>query len=307
MNVVPNASTAHWTELARTIAVRCYGVEPRIEQLTSLNNAVFRLRFPDGCKILKLAANPLNASIRKELMLIGLLGNQGVPAPIVEYEDGEGTLVGRSFYVMNSAGEQTVGNWLAQPDTVARTLFTEMGSILARIHAITLPQAGDIQPEGIVPRDYQHEREKLNQRADWFAMQGLLEQEEAAQFKSLDMPPLDGVELCHGDFHTVHCIVHEGRIAAVVDWESAWAGNSMIDLAITHTYLDYYCPSELIRCFFAGYRALRSLPVDYDRAYLPVRMAQALGLVWVCYGQSLGPNVRRAMELFRTYAQRGKE
>src|SRR5437899_12695783 len=37
----------------------------------------------------------------------------------------------------------------------------------------------------------------------------------------------------------VQCVVDQGRISAVVDWESARAANSAIDLAIPHAHLDY--------------------------------------------------------------------
>ena len=107
-----------------------------------------------------------------------------------------------------------------------------------------------------------------------------------------------------------------------MDWEAAWAGNAAIDLAFTHAYLDFYCVSQtgdgvgraaqLSRCFFDGYTALRPLPADYATAYLPVRMAHALGVLraWHAWGPAAWRNaverqrVARVLELFRVYARK---
>ena len=76
----------------------------------------------------------------------------------------------------------------------------------------------------------------------------------------------------HGDFHAVQCVVHDGHISAVVDWESAWSGNSAIDFAVTQVYLESYCPGDLLAAFVTGYLSQRTLPAGYQRDYLPVRM-----------------------------------
>ena len=117
------------------------------------------------------------------------------------------------------------------------------------------------------------------------------------------MPTIDGTELCHGDFHAVHCLVRDGRITAVVDWEAAWAGNSMVDLAVAHAYLNYYCPLEAVRSFLAGYEQVKPLPVDYERAYLPARMAHALELAKIWRLRGRPAEARRAVELYRIYAR----
>lgn len=302
-------SAAAERDLARAIARACYGEEPHVEALTRLNNLVFRLRFPGAWKVLKLAKGPDGAAIRKELMLIGLLARHAVPVPSVEHQDPEGSRVGRPYFVMASAGDRTAADWIGNPDDVPRRLFAEMGGVLARIHGITFEQSGDIRAEGIVPRDPALHLDALYRLADWLATERLLDAGEVALFESLPFPPVDGRQLCHGDFHAVQCIVRDGRIAAVVDWESAWVANPIIDFAITHAYLDFYSPPELIRCFVAGYAADRPLPPDYERAYLPVRMAHALGLIraW----RSRGPGawrhalahrkVEHAVELYRAY------
>ena len=73
--------------LARSIALHCYREAPRIEPLSSLGSRVFRLRFSEGCKILKLARAADSDSLRKEATLIDRLGPQRVPVPSIEHRD----------------------------------------------------------------------------------------------------------------------------------------------------------------------------------------------------------------------------
>jgi Ser/Thr protein kinase RdoA (MazF antagonist) len=100
-----------------------------------------------------------------------------------------------------------------------------------------------------------------------------------------------------------------GRIAAIVDWEAAWAGNPAIDCAVTQAYLEYYAPAALVRAWLAGYSEQRALPPDYARAYLPVRMVQVIGVLraWRTHGVWSAAvdsgRVPRALELFRAYAR----
>jgi Ser/Thr protein kinase RdoA (MazF antagonist) len=280
--------------LARRIALHYYGKEPRIESIASHNNAVFRLHFPDSCKVLKLAADSGATLLRKEETILKSLAQHGIPVPPVEYAD-DGNRFGRPFMLTLSAGMQTVIDWVGCREELSGPLFTEMGVVLARIHALPFPQAD------LGCRDFQHEVADVYRRAGELAEQGFLGRDEVAQLPSLDVPPLRGTALCHGDFHCVQCVVHGGRITAVVDWESAWAGNAVVDLAITHAYLDYYCPIQLIRSFFAGYTSICPLPAGYERKYLPVRMAQALGLLCFFQQRSQPSNVQRAVELYRAY------
>lgn len=291
------------SELARTIAVKCYGAEPEIEPI-SRYRPVFRLRFPTASKVLKLARNASDSAIAKEVMLIGLVARHGVPVPPIEHADGEGRLAGRAFFIMANVGDRTVAHWKWKPGEVPRRLFAEMGSLLARIHGITFPESGDIQRDRIVPRDPESYRRRVDRLVRWAVAEGLLEASEAVRFGSLAMPKADAAELCHGYFHAAQCIVRDERIAAIVDWARAWAGNRAIDLAIVQHYLDYYCPTDLARCFFAGYQTVRPLPERFDEACLPIRMAHALARVKVWHDRGRAKKLRREIELLRTYLRR---
>ena len=290
-------------DLAREICTRCFGREASIEPLGGPNNAVFRLLFPDGVHILKIARDAQASRLRKEHMLLELLSRYGIPVPRVERSDLDAATVGHPFLILQSVGELRVADYLQVHTAQSLGLCREMGALLARIHTLVLSGSGDLQPEGYVARDPAAYLQRLHALAEWVASQGLIDSAEAATFRALPMPDLAGTNLCHGDYHAVQCIVHDGHVSAVVDWESAWSGNIAIDFAITQVYLESYCPGDLLAAFVTGYLSQRTLPADYQRDYLPVRMAQALALTRGMVTRGMTEYAARPIELFRAYLQ----
>jgi aminoglycoside phosphotransferase (APT) family kinase protein len=239
--------------------------------------------------------------VGKELALLPLLAREGAPTPTVEHADPTGSVAGRPFLLMASAGGATVLDSATRPGPEGERLFGEMGEILALIHGITFPDSGDLRPEGRVPIDEDEQRRRVRALGDWAEAQEYLDAAAAGRFRALPFPSWQGHSLCHRDFHAVQCVVSGGRIRAVVDWESAWAANAAIDLALTHAYLDSYAPDSLVRAFFAGDTSVRPLPEDYAALARPVRLAQALALARVWHGQRRPGLVRRAIELYRSW------
>jgi aminoglycoside phosphotransferase (APT) family kinase protein len=301
--------TAAELALAREIGRACYGAELGIEPVGGSNNTLVRLYAPSGVKVLKLAREGQAGAVGKELRLIALLREHGLPAPVIEHADPDGGRHGRAFFAMAQSGERTVYDLLAEAGDTPRRLCREMGALQARFHAIELPGSGTILADRIEPSSPQPLLESLHAVSRALASEGLLSAEEDESFRALRLPPHQGESLCHGDFHAVQCVVRMGRIAAIVDWEAAWAGNPAIDCAVTQAYLEYYAAAELVRAWLEGYREHRALPADYACAYLPVRMVQVFGLLraWREHGVWRGAvdsgRVARALELFRVYAR----
>lgn len=294
--------------MVQTIATTYYDLAPQVElhiqQLDKHRSGIFRLQFADQCKILKFAQTQAQRAIWKEAMLMNLLHQYAFPVPVVEHHDLHGEMVGYPFLLMDSAGEYTVTNLIDNDNNLTErniSLFTQMGSILAQIHGVNFPQSGDIVPQGITPRSASLWQQQIYNQADLLVAKAILNHDEIQWFQSLKMPEIEGLSLCHGDFHGVQCIVKGDQITAVVDWESAWVGNPTIDFAIAHAYHDCYCPNELTACLVQGYRQVRSLPDDYLKTYLPVRMAHTLGMISVWHTQGFTPGKIRAIELFRDY------
>jgi aminoglycoside phosphotransferase (APT) family kinase protein len=301
--------------VARRIAAALCGEATRVEALPGRRNPVFRLRSACSSRILKLAGSSDSGLVAKEQWLTLLLAERGVPVAAIEAADCDGAQFGCPFLLMQSAGEETVAHWLTRPGEVRGVLLGEMGFALGQIHEVTFPSAGDLAPDGVTPADPSVFMGKIHQVAAFLASQGLLPKQDARRFMALELPLGHGTSLCHSDFRAEQCVVDREHVAAVVDWESAWAGDPFVDLAIAHAHLELTGSAALAGQFLAGYGEVRSLPRDYEPRYLQVRMACLLGLirVWATQGgQSWAHALRhhrvsRALELFRGHLARVPE
>jgi len=312
--------------LASEIATSLYGHRPEMDLLASSKHRVCRLRFSTGestrshptLKILKLSPHPEDATLKKELKVIALLAQQGVPAPLIEHADMTGTLAGRAFFIMQSAGDTSAMDCLRQLNKMARevsipteikeqtqaqaaAIFTEMGTLLARIHSVTLPESGYIQHDKYVPQNAATYHKAVCDRVLTLAAQRILTPSEAAVITALPSPNLSGNSLCHNDFHPAQCIVDNGHIATAVDWQEAWSGNAIIDVAIAHAYLDFYCPASLVKCFLRGYIALRPLPETYHQTSLPIRLCHTVNMISSAYQQGQQSKMARALKQYNAY------
>lgn len=301
-------------DIAQRVAGLCYGQSPRIELIPSHYNAVFRLWLDDGPRVLKLAKrSPERASTRKELFLFGKLAEHGVPVPVIEHEDVSGREVGHPYFVMRSAGHHTVADWVHEATDLSHGLLRRMGGVFALIHGIEFPSPGPIIHDRVSPiRSARIERRAFegwcHRLVDEIESRGLLDAREVRAARRMigTLPAQRGASLCHGDFHAAQCIVDAdadaGRIAAVVDWEAAFAGDPVYDYADHHTYmLNTYHP-DLVDSFRQGYEAVRRLPADYDHKYRSVRMIQQLVLIRTFHRRIEAERVQQGLDLYRRLA-----
>jgi len=290
-------------QIAQKIAINFYEKSTSVEKISQGKNTVFAIHLGETRKILKLFAAENQQLAKTELIMIKFLAQNSIPVPVAEYNDINGNLVGLPFLITADAGRETILTSMKSGD-IAHQYFTEMGTILARIHQLDLSlleEAVLAKSEAMISPAY---LEQLYQKVDWLKQQAILSAEEVEKFKALPIPNVAGNSLCHSDFHAVQCVVNQGKISAVLDWESPYIGNPAIDLSITHTYLDTYSRWDLIKSFFTGYTSILPLPDDYAYGYLPIRMAHVLSLLFLWSKQNQATNVKRLQELFRAYCKR---
>ena len=303
--------------LAERIAQEVCGRRARVELIPSHYNAVFRLWFRDGTsKVLKLAKRPPDqASTRKELFIFERLVEHAVPAPVVEHQDVAGRQFGFPFFIMRSAGDRTVAEWVHEADDAAQRLLEQMGRVFALIHGVTFDKTGPIVHDRVSPvRNAALERrtfeEWCHRLIDDIERRGLLSAAEVKQVRKVvgGLPTMQGASLCHGDFHAAQCIVDVQagvpRITAVVDWEAASAGDAVYDYADHHVYMDNTYHPVLVDAFRRGYESMRPLPRAYDADYKGVRMIQQLVLVRTFHRRVEPDRVRRGIEQYRKLAVR---
>jgi len=166
------------------------------------------------------------------LLQVAAAAGVRVPQPIVLCRDGEGP----DFFVMARVPGVAAGHRLVREDTLVpdrAQLARELGASLARLHAVKPPVAvlaflGEPAPD--------HARATIDAYR-----RGL---DDLAGVRGEAWPVLEwGLAWCarhapaprpacliHRDWRTGNYLVHEGRLAAVLDWEFAGWGDAREDL-----------------------------------------------------------------------------
>ncbi len=177
------------------------------------------------------------APCRLESQILKMLDGQ-VPVPKVLADGSDHEL---PFLVLSWVEGKTLDHVLRDGRNEMTSLATDIGTILAAIHANTFSDAGFLG-------DGLQVTETINTGAAGFhafadpALAGRagdrLGAERLARLKELirwAAPHLDkqAVQPClvHSDFNPPNIMVHDGRVAGVMDWEYAHAGNRLTDIA----------------------------------------------------------------------------
>jgi Ser/Thr protein kinase RdoA (MazF antagonist) len=167
----------------------------------------------------------------------------------------------------------------------APALIQDIGALLARVHTHTLPAFGEahVPPADDAPGWW----EMVHARFDlWLdTCTGVLSEETLAQIRaayaalSRDLPKPDGPCWIHADFRPGNLLVADGRIAGLIDFESARGGAADFDFVkVSRALFDAQPGSRA--AFLAGYDAVRPHP-DLDRTLSYYRLHNAVGaLAW---------------------------
>ncbi|WP_187369088.1 phosphotransferase family protein [Baekduia soli] len=177
-----------------------------------------------------------------------------VPAPgLLWHDDGDDNPFGRPFLVMERiAGTVPVG-WhdLGEPERAA--LAADAVDTLAALHRIA---PGDLDAPEVGPGEAPTELEFYARRLERLGELPAVLRGALWWLARHEPAPLRSA-LVHGDFRMGNMIVADGRLAAVLDWEMAGAGDPLSDLAW---------------CFIPVWE-----PAGVDEAALVERYAQATG------------------------------
>ncbi|WP_456269780.1 phosphotransferase family protein [Kushneria sp. AK178] len=171
----------------------------------------------------------ISASRAEEFILLERAWHHGirVPEPLWMCEDEH--VLARPFMIMRHvAGEASPRTLVARAgDGALEPLVEALGAELARIHALTLPANAACQAENtdMVARQLSDFRVRLAQLAEpqptlaW-----------ALRWLERHPPASSGVVLAHNDFRTGNFLIHEGQLAAVLDWEFAGPNAALADI-----------------------------------------------------------------------------
>lgn len=222
------------------------------------------------------AASTLDTDLGAEFRTYALLEPQPIPTPAVHgFEAGEDTPFGGPFFVMDRLRGHAPNVWrgrdreeLERSWRGDRGLAEQFVANLARIHSIA-PQQGQ---EAAVYRDF---RQTVDHWQNTYAEMRLVRDPiiDEAYTWVRDREP-DPVREClvHGDYRIGNCLVEDGRVSGILDWELAFVGDPRFDLG--YVSLEYQAGkfttpgSRLLgsvadrEWFFERYAELTGRPVD---------------------------------------------
>lgn len=181
-----------------------------------------------------------------------------VPAPAVLHADaGDDNPFGLPFLVMERVeGEVPVG-WHALPEPPRGKLAEQAVEALAELHRLPPPRL---------------DQDRLDSPTDLDFFAARLERHEplppvlrgALWWLRRNRPPPAPPAFLHGDFRMGNMVVAGDRLAAVLDWEMAGAGDPLADLA--WCFIPLWEPPEVAEAeLLAHYGERRGEAVDPDR------------------------------------------
>jgi len=158
---------------------------------------------------------------------------------------------------------------LASDATERRDLYRQFGQLAAELHTVHFPAYGEIDADGRVASAASvsdaliaRARRRIADRhhADLFAS---LLRERVYLFNDAPKPAL-----CHEDLNPSNILVRhdEGRprLAAILDFDSAWAGNPESDLARLDLWQGEAYPGLMEEGFRAAYEAAHAVARGYE-------------------------------------------
>lgn len=173
-----------------------------------------------------------SGSRASEFALLQAVQNAGVRVATPRAMCESRQVIGKPFFITDFVAGITSGHRLVRDDALVAdraALARELGRNLARVHGICPPMhelafLGPVEDRPTLTQ-LRLQRERLD--AIGVADPAL---EWCLRRLELDAPAQEASHLVHRDFRTGNYLVHEGRLAALLDWEFAGWGNPMEDI-----------------------------------------------------------------------------
>jgi aminoglycoside phosphotransferase (APT) family kinase protein len=207
-------------------------------------------------------------AIQKDWDIFHLV-QESVPIPELLYADLHGAEYDKPYAIMKWVDGLLLSEVMAQEksdDLVA--CGYDVGAVLARIGTYTFPQAGFFGPGLTVIESFEAgPTSYLNGIEQYLAQERVRQQLGEAQIKQLEQFVSSNAEyltemaetasLVHSDFKGINILVHQHaqrwKVAAVLDWEFAFAGTPLLDIGNMLRY-EYLYPPEFETEFIRGFQ-----------------------------------------------------
>jgi aminoglycoside phosphotransferase (APT) family kinase protein len=223
---------------------------------------------PDQPIILKVYPDTFHWKMAKEVYVYSLFNPaEGLPTPSILGSDDSKVLLPQPYVLMTTLKGQPLSHVASSLSALQlRDIYFQMGTLLAKVHGITLDAFGYITTRVMVahPTNEAYMRAQFQKKLAEFEAHGgdaaLRHTVEAyVETHSELLTHVPTPVLCHNDYHEGNVLVAEEeatwRVTGIIDVDNAVAGDPLLDVAKT----DYYTikAKEAKReGFLAGYGQL---------------------------------------------------
>ena len=223
---------------------------------------------PDQRVILKVYPDTFHWKMEKEVYVYSLLHRaEGLPTPSILWSDDSKELLPQHYVLMTKLEGQPLSHVAPSLSPLQlRDIYLQMGTLLAKVHDITLDAFGYITTrvvashatnEAYMRFQFQKKLAELEEHGGDASLRRMVE-----AYVSMHGDVLTQAQtpvLCHDDYHEGNVLVAEEEarwhVTGIIDVENAVAGDPLLDVAKT----DYYAIRENAakrEGFLAGYGRL---------------------------------------------------
>ena len=188
------------------------------------------------------------------------------------------------YSIMLEASGMPLKHWDRDEDRM-QTLLWNLGRFLARVHQICIDGYGLLDTIAPLQGCHRHWNDYLRvnldvhiERCRQLRVIGPSEAERIREVFATPIGPFETVPsaLLHGDPGSHNIFVKDERIACMIDWEDALAGDPVYEIAFWATFH----PERRHGVFLDGYRSVVELPDDFEIRfwlyYLRVSLAKTV-------------------------------
>jgi aminoglycoside phosphotransferase (APT) family kinase protein len=176
----------------------------------------------------------------REFRTLEAVAAAGIPVPSVHWLEKDPSVLGAEFYVMDYVPGEIPVPWdqaLGSDAARAEPMHRQFVEVVAAIHRLDWRTAGldflgvPHEGTGAALQEIEH-CERVYERASsqTYPIVG-----EVLRWLRANAPSTDHITLVHGDCRVGNFIWRDGRIAAFLDWERAFLGDPMADIAWTRS------------------------------------------------------------------------
>lgn len=273
-------------------------------------------------------ARKSNFDVLRQVPLLKVLGEHGVPAPGVPYHSDDETIFGGPYLMMTRLPGASLPDLFTaeagQGITQTARMFDEAIATLLTIHAIDAERelAGWSAPR-LIPGEIAHWVSVLHKTsdADWIARGMALHDRLIAT-----TPRESAIGLVHGDYYSNNWLFENGHLTGVVDWEGTSIGPKLLDLgwlcmiydrdgwgSVRRATMDWHPGPDDFIAAYARRSTLDLADLPFYRALAAYRLASLTAYyyelhrsgkrhnpAWDVFADSFVPMVDRAMALLET-------